>query len=331
MSFHDPVALLLLLPISLIFAIFLRKKDSRRIRFSDVSLLQGLPVTTRQRLASSLPVLRAMAVVFAVVALARPQLLVRESTVTSRGIDLVLDFDISTSMLAVDRNVKSGGQSRLQIAKDIARDFISMRPGDRIGMVAFAARPYPVAPLTLDHDWLNRALNRLEVGAVEDGTALGDGLLSAINRLRSSPAASRTVLLVTDGRNNAGAVSPSVAAQASKALGIRIHTIGIGSQGPAFIPVQDPMGGITYREVHADLDVATLADIARITGGSFFRASDAAALRSVFKEIDRLERRPIEEKVTNSMQELFAPFLVAALVLLLVETTLKSTWLRRIP
>ena len=197
--------------------------------------------------------------------------------------------------------------------------------------IAFAARPYPVAPLTLDHQWLNGVLDQLEIGGIEDGTALGDALLAAVNRLHASPAASRAIVVITDGRNNAGAVQPLVAAQAAHTLGIRVHTIGIGGEGAALFPVEDPLGGVTYRQVAADLDEATLRGIAQTTGGRFYRAADAAALQNVFTEIDLLERRPIEEKVSISYRELFSPVLLAALLLLVGDTLLRTTWLRRNP
>jgi Ca-activated chloride channel family protein len=331
MRFDDPLALLLLLLIAL-YALYRKRRNALpAIPFPSVTMLEGLPVTLRHRLSSLLPLLWGLAMLALVAALARPQLPVRTATVTTRGVDLALALDLSTSMLAVDRGEQPRGRSRLAIAKEITREFISRRTGDRIGLVAFSARPYPVAPLTLDHDWLTRALERLEVGDMEDGTALGDGLLAAVNRLRASPAASRAVVLLTDGRSNAGATDPAVAAQAARTLGIRVHTIGVGSRGAADCPVEDPLGGISFREVRAELDEATLGEIARATGGGFFHATDAATLRQVFREIDLLERRTIEEKVSHSNRELFPALVLAALALLLVEATLRHTWLRRIP
>jgi Ca-activated chloride channel family protein len=331
MSFHDPAALLLLLPLTFIFIIRLRRSNTEQIRFPGMDLVERLPITPRQRIVSALPIARGAAIILMVLALARPQLLVREVSVTSRGIDLVLALDISTSMLAMDRSAGNGSKPRLQMAKDVMREFIAKRDGDRIAVVAFAARPYPIAPLTLDHQWLNSSIEQLNTGAIEDGTAVGDALLTAVNRLHTSPAKSRSVLLVTDGRNNAGAVSPAVAAQAAKALGIKVHTIGIGANGVAVFPVEDPLGGITYREVKADLDVATLSDISRTTEGRFFLATDADSLGSVFREIDRLEKRPIEEKVSNSAREMLTPLLLTAIVIMLAETILRATWLRRVP
>lgn len=331
MTLHDPAALLLVIPALLLSCYVWRKKSPCHIFFPALSVFAEIPPTIRSRCASVLAGLRILAIVLVVVALARPQQLQREAMVTSRGIDLLLALDVSTSMLAVDRAVSVNDRSRFKIARDVTRDFISRRSGDRIGMIAFAARPYPVAPLTLDHHWLNGVLDQLEIGGIEDGTALGDGLLAAVNRLRASPAESRAIVLVTDGRNNAGSVQPLVAAQAAHALGIRVHTIGIGGEGAAAFPVEDPLGGVSYRQVAADLDEATLLGIARITGGRFYRAADGAALQKVFADIDLLERRPIEENVSISYLELFPPILLVALLLLAVDTVLRTTWLRRNP
>ena len=331
MTFHDPAALLLVIPALLLSGYAWRKKSNSHIIFPSVSLFTYIPPTTRSRCAAMLPAVRILVIILAVIALARPQLQLREATVVSRGIDLVLALDVSTSMLAVDRTASVNNRSRFKIARDVTRDFISRRSSDRIGMIAFAARPYPVAPLTLDHQWLSGVLDQLEIGGIEDGTALGDGLLAAVNRLNASPAASRAIVVITDGRNNAGTVQPLVAAQAAHTLGIRVHTIGIGGQGAALFPVEDPLGGVTYRQVAADLDEAALRGIAQTTGGRFYRAADAAALQNVFTEIDLLERRPIEEKVSISYRELFPPVLLAILFLLAVDALLRTTWLRRNP
>lgn len=327
MTFHDPLALVLLFPLLLIF-IIQRRKSANAILFPAVADLSALPKTLRQRSAQILPWMSATALTLAVIALARPQAVNTETTVISKGVDIVLAIDLSTSMLAVDRGERTTGASRLTIAKKVAGEFINRRTVDRIGVVAFAARPYPVAPLTLDHDWLATVLDRLEIGNIEDGTALGDGILAAVNRLRSSRAGSRAVALMTDGRSNVGEISPGAAASAARALGIRVHTIGIGAKTPALFPVTNPLGGIIWREVNADLDEAALREIADITGGRSFRANDASGLRSVFQEIDRLEKRPIEEKQRRNVHELFTPLLMAALLLAMFSLTLRATWLR---
>ncbi|MFZ4855167.1 MAG: vWA domain-containing protein [Desulfuromonadaceae bacterium] len=331
MTFLDPAALLLLIPALLLSGCAWRKKSNSQSMFPALSLFTDIPPTTRSRCAAMLPAVRILAIILAVIALARPQLQLRETTVTSRGIDLVLVLDVSTSMLAVDRTASANDRSRFQIAKDVTRDFISRRSGDRIGMIVFAARPYPAAPLTLDHQWLDGVLDQLEIGSIEDGTALGDGLLAAVNRLHASPAANRAIVIITDGRNNVGAVQPLVAAQAAHALGIRVHTVGIGGEGVAAFPVENPLGGVTYRQVTADLDEATLRGIAGTTGGRYYRAADGASLQGVFAEIALLERRPIEEKVSVSYRELYSPVLLTVLTLLVADTLLRTTWLRRNP
>jgi Ca-activated chloride channel homolog len=331
MRFHDP-GILLLLPLIVALALLIRRLERRpAFAFSCGAALEVLPETVRSRLAPLPTYLRLLVLALAIVALARPQAVERETKRQSRGIDLVVALDLSTSMLSEELQAKGKGENRLAMAKAVLRDFIRGRSGDRIGLVAFAARPYPAAPLTLDHGWLQTAIERLDVGAIEDGTALGDAILAALNRLRDKPANSRAVILITDGRSNAGTASPGLASSAAKALGIRVHAIGIGSRGPAVIPVPSPLGGATYRRVDADLDEAALREIAGATGGSYFRADDGKVLSGVFREIDRLEKSPVEEKVFFSYRELYPPFLLAALALLLAELVLRLTLLRRLP
>jgi len=332
MRFHDP-AILLLLPFLVTLALLIRYRERRRpaLPFSGSVGMETLPDTLRSRLARFLPYLRIPVLALAIIALARPQAVERETKVQSQGIDLVVALDLSTSMLAEDLRGKGKRENRLTMAKGVLRDFIRDRRGDRIGLVAFAARPYPAAPLTLDHDWLQRAIDRLDADAIEDGTALGDAILAALNRLRGKPANSRAVILITDGRSNAGTTSTGLATAAARALGIRVHAIGIGSRGPAVIPVASPLGGTTYRQVDADLDETTLQEIAGATGGSYFRADDRDVLVRVFREIDRLEKRPIEEKVFFTFRELYPPLLLTALAFLLAELVLRHTLLRRLP
>lgn len=331
MRFADPLMLSLLL---LLFpvAVILRRRERGRPAFS-LPLPDGgppLPETLKVRLARWLPYLRLPALALLVLALARPQAVEREVRVKSPGTDLVVALDLSGSMLAVEaRSAGRGGGDRLQTAKAVLKEFIRSRPGDRIGLIAFAGRPYPAAPLTQDHRWLNEVVDRLEVGAVEDGTSLGDAILSGVNRLRDRPAASRALILVTDGRSNAGAVSPEVAAAAAGALGVRVHAIGIGSSGKAVIPAPSPLGGTVYRRVDADLDQETLRKVAKGTGGRYFRADDAQVLARVFAEIDRLERTPAEESIFFSYAELYPGLAWSVLFLLAAELVAGQTWLRR--
>uniref|UniRef100_C6DZT8 von Willebrand factor type A n=1 Tax=Geobacter sp. (strain M21) TaxID=443144 RepID=C6DZT8_GEOSM len=329
MRFHDPQMLFLLALLVPLF-VWIRRGESRRPALPLSAAFAGnpLPDTLRSRLARLLPYLRLAVLALGIAALARPQAVERESRVRSRGMDLVLALDLSTSMLAEEQGREGRGESRLAAAKRVLAGFIGGRKDDRIGLVAFAGRPYPAAPLTSDHQWLQGVVDRLDTGAVEDGTALGDAILSGVNRLRRRPAESRALILITDGRNNAGA-EPQLAAQAAKALGIRVHAIGIGSRGSAVIPVPSPLGGTIYRRLDAELDAATLKGVAELTGGRYFEAGDATVLSRVFAEIDRLERTPIEEKVFFSYAELYRPLIAAALLLFLAEMLLRGGWLRR--
>lgn len=328
MSFQNPLALLLLLPLGIV--LMARKKPMRGIIFPAISDLVTISKTLKQRVSALLPLMRISSIFLALISLARPQISNTETIIRTKGVDIVISLDLSTSMLAVDRS-SSQHRSRLDIAKDVTRDFITKRTGDRIGLVAFAARPYPIGPLTVDHQWLTETLIRLSPSSTEDGTAIGDGLLAALNRLRSSPAESRTIILLTDGRSNTGATTPQDATAVAHGLGVKIHTVGIGSKGKAEFPVEDPFGGTIWREVNADLDEAALRDIASMTGGRYFRADNADNLRSIFAEIDKLEKRTITEKKHQSTQELFPPIILATFLLLMAEQTLRATWLRGIP
>ena len=332
MRFHDP-QFLWMLPLLLPWMLLIRRRERRApaLRFASGAQLASLPDTCRSRCAPYLPVLRVLALALAILALARPQTIERETRVHSEGVDLIVALDLSTSMLAEDLGAVGPRRNRLAMAKEVLSGFLQGRQGDRIGLLAFAARPYPAAPLTLDHDWVQAAVARLQTGAIEDGTAIGDALLAALNRLRDSPAKSRAVILVTDGRSNAGKTEPGLAAAAAKALGIRVHTIGIGSRGPAVIPIDDPLGGTSYRRVQADLDETSLNEIASTTGGGYFRADDQGMLVRVFQAIDRLEKRPLEETVFFSYGELFPAFLLGVLALICVDMALRATLLRRLP
>ena len=330
MTLHSPLALLLLLPLALLLA-SRRSRPECALPFPAAADLPGLPVTVRQRVARLLPLLRTLALVLAVIALARPQLVNTETTLVSQGIDMVLAIDLSTSMLAVDRDPATAQRSRLATAKEVAGAFIARRASDRIGLVAFAARAYPAAPLTLDHGWLGSVLESLDVGRIEDGTALGDGLVAALNRLRNSPLDNRVAIVITDGRANAGVVAPRDAAAAARALGIRVHTVGIGGKGAAVFPVADPLGGVAWRQVRAELDEATLREIAAATGGRYFPAASAADLSAVFREIDTLEKATIEQQTSRSTEELFPPLVLVVMLIVMAECALRTLWLRTLP
>jgi Ca-activated chloride channel family protein len=331
MKFQDPW-LLLLIPVALGALLAARKRGrSPGLRFPDGLLLKGLPPSPRASVARWIVMLRALSLILILMALARPQQILEESKIRTEGIDIVLTVDVSSSMLAEDFNLGAARMSRIEAAKRVIKDFIRGRKNDRIGMVSFAAESFMVCPLTLDYDWLLAHLDRVQVGMIEDNTALGSGLASALNRLRGTGAKGKAVILLTDGRNNAGKISPEEAAAAARALKIKVYTIGLGSTGPAPYPVMDPFGKRNYRFLALDLDEALLKRIAGETEARYFRAVDLQALQGIFKEIDRLEKVPIEERVYRVKQERFPVFLIPGLMVLMLEMILRRTILRRIP
>jgi Ca-activated chloride channel family protein len=301
------------------------------LKFSSGDLLGKPKASLKLRLSRNLVYLRPAAAVLLVLALARPQTPVADSKVQSEGIDIVLAIDCSTSMLAEDFRLGGERQNRLEVVKSVVKDFIMGRKNDRIGIVVFASRAYTVCPLTLDYGWLLDNLERVKTGLVEDGTAIGSGIATSLNRLRDSKAKSKVIILLTDGRNNTGDISPLTAAEAAKALKIKIYTIGAGSKGPVPYPVKDFFGNTVYQPVQIDIDEDTLIKIADMTGGRYFRATDTESLRKIYKEIDGLEKTAIEEKGYLEYNELFGMFAVAALLLLLAEIILSNTLLRKIP
>jgi len=215
--------------------------------------------------------------------------------------------------------------------KDVVENFIQGRKNDRIGIVAFAARAYTTSPLTLDYGWLLENLKRVRIGMIEDGTAIGSGLSVALKRLENTKAKSKIVILLTDGINNAGKISPSLAAEAAKALKVKVYTIGAGTKGMAPYPMKDFFGNTVYQPVKIDIDEDSLINIASKTEGKYFRATDTKSLKEIYAEIDRMEKSPIEEKGYMEYRELFPIFLSIAMVFLLLEVLLRNTILRRIP
>lgn len=266
--------------------------------------------------------LRALSLACLVVALARPQTGVTSETARAQGIDIVLVQDVSTSMLAEDI-----APNRLEAAKAVAADFVAGRPNDRIGLVAFAGRAFTQAPLTLDHSVVASVASDLEAGMLGDGTAVGMGLATAVKRLHGSEASSKVVVLLTDGRNNSGEIDPLTAAQMAQALGIRVYTIGAGSQqGPSLF------GNVLQRRMaEGDMDEESLRAIAETTGGRYYRATDRRSLAAVYEEIDALETTELLVENFTRYGERFQGFLIAGLVLLLIEVALRRTWLRTLP
>ena len=234
-------------------------------------------------------------------------------------------------MLSEDFSLDSGRANRLEVVKSVVRDFVTARGGDRIGLVLFSARPYTQCPLTLDHGWLLQNLDRAEIGMIEDGTAIGSALAIAAGRLEHSEAKSKLVILLTDGQNNAGRLSPLTAADAAHTLGIKVYTIGAGTRGMAPYPTRDLFGNTVYRPIRVDIDEETLLKIAQTTGGRYFRATDTASLQAVYETINQLERTPFRAPLYLDYDELYPWCIVVALALVGLETVLNHTLLRKLP
>ena len=270
-------------------------------------------------------VLQVLAIFFLVVALARPQSSNNWQTYTSEGIDIVLALDISGSMLARDFT-----PDRLEAAKEVATKFILERPQDKIGLVIFAGESFTQCPLTTDQAVLVNLMREVQSGMIEDGTAIGLGLANAVNRLKDSPAKSKVVILLTDGVNNRGAIAPLTAAELAKAYGIRVYTIGVGTYGEAPYPVQTPFG-VELRNVPVEIDEEVLQQIAHLTDGKYFRATDNNTLKQIYQEIDQLEKSKIEVKHFSKKEEQYFIFGLVGLFLLITQALLRYTLLRKIP
>jgi Ca-activated chloride channel homolog len=332
MRLHDPWALALILIVPLLVWLHRRTRREAAVRFPSLGLIRGIPYAGARRWRWVLHALRAMALGLLILALARPQRGKAESQFRGEGIDIMLAVDVSGSMLSEDFTLPSGERAnRLEVVKSVVKDFIAERPGDRVGLVLFGARPYTQCPLTLDHGWLLQNLGRAKIGMIEDGTAIGSALATAAARLERSDAKSKVVILLTDGQNNAGKVSPTTAADAVKALGIKVYTIGAGTRGLAPYPARDLFGNKVYQPVKVDIDEDTLKQIAQKTGGTYFRATDTASLEKIYAEIDRMERTTFSAPRYMDYQELYPWLAVPALLLLGIEVGLSHTRLRKLP
>ena len=268
-----------------------------------------------------------LALLIALVALARPQQGIRQTETETRGVDIVLAIDLSPSMRAEDFRP----HNRLSVAKQTARDFVKQRDHDRVGLVAFAGTSFTVCPLTLDHDVLLELLDGLDFGLVEDGTAIGMGLATAVARLRESRTPSKVVILLTDGQNNRGAIDPLTGAELARAMGVRVHTVLVGRGGVVPVPVDDPLMGRRIQMVRMDVDETTLRQISERTGGRFYRATDPRGLEGIYAEIDRLERAPIRSIDYRDYQDLGPWLLGLAAVALALHALSASTWAMRLP
>jgi Ca-activated chloride channel homolog len=324
--FEDPLVLGLLVALPVLFWVRARRRRRPAIRYSAVSDIQAAGVSQARVMAILPPTLRGLALAAFIVALARPQTGITTENVLTEGIDIVMVLDVSSSMLAEDLE-----PNRLEAAKAVGIDFVAGRRNDRIGLVAFAGQAFTQAPLTFDYAVVQSLFDELDVGMIEDGTAVGMGLATAVKRLQASPAESKVVVLLTDGRSNRGEIGPVTAAQMAQALGIRVYTIGAGSQGTARVPVPDPLGGTRYANMRVDIDEATLQEMAELTGGRYFRATDNESLASIYTEIDELERTEIEVENFTQFGEEFPLPLGLGFLLLVAEFGLAQTVLRRLP
>lgn len=329
--FKDPWVLLFLLaiPIAIVLA-GLRKTESAFI-FSSDELLKEVKPTMRQRLRRLPVILRSLALCLAIVALARPQSMLEGTKTISEGVDIVLTLDTSTSMLAEDFRIGQRRVNRFEIVRQVVKEFIQKRKDDRIGMVAFAARAYTVCPLATDYAWINENLDRVNIGMIEDATAVGSAIASSSNRLRTSKTKSKIIILLTDGVNNAGTISPLTAAEAARALGIKIYTIGIGSRGLVPYPFKDPYGRTVYQNIPIDMDEEILKKVADITGGKYYHATDTDTLRKIYDDINKLEKSAIEHFGYREYSELFFYFLLPALIILMLEILLSNTVFMKVP
>jgi len=322
--------LLLLVPV----AAWLKGKLGGRpgILFSTTKTIARIGARRRSRAGDFLTGLLYLALVCLILAMARPQLGKTITRTLASGIDIMLAIDVSKSMLAEDFTIGTQRANRLEAAKRVTEEFIRQRPNDRIGIVGFAGRPYLVSPLTLDHDWLLQNLERIQIGLVEDGTAIGSALASASSRLKDKEAKSKLVVLLTDGENNAGRVTPMTAAEAAKALGIKVYTVGSGTRGIAPYPVIDQSGRVRgYQQIQGEFDEETLRNIAAMTGGAYFRATDTKSLEKIFRDIDQLEKSEVEIQKVAQYRDLFPWFVLVGTVLLAAETLLGQTIWRRLP
>lgn len=332
MTFAYPYLLLLLLLLPLLAWLKGKRGQPPAFVYSSVQLVRGILNITQARSGGFLAALRWFILALFIIALAQPRLTKSETKITASGVDIAVALDMSGSMASEDFEIGRERLNRLAMAKQVLKKFIEKRPSDRIGLVVFATQAYIAAPLTLDHEFLLRNLERLELGTIDGGqTAIGSGLSTSINRLRELKSKSKIVILMTDGQNNAGKLAPLTVAEAAQTLKIKVYTIGVGMQGQAPMPVRDVFGNKRYQMVPVDIDEDTLQKIATMTGGKYYRADNADKFKAIYGEIDKLEKTEAEVKKYAHHDELFAWLISPGLALLLLEVFLRQTIFRRLP
>jgi Ca-activated chloride channel family protein len=325
----DWLWLLTLLPLVLLWRG--RRGPVAAIEYSDVGLARDVARRGRSRIGFLIWMLPILAGAMMIIGLARPQRAHGRTEVTANGIDIVLGLDVSGSMQALDFQIDNRRVNRIEVVKSVVSKFIDERPDDRIGVIAFAGAPYLVSPITLDHDWLQQNLERVTVGGTDDGTAIGSAIAAGVNRLRLTSAKSKVIILLTDGVNNTGKISPIAAAEAARAMGVKIYTIGVGVRGDAPIPVRDAAGNARLIMAKVDVDERTLQAVADETGGKFYRATDTDSLEKIYEQINRFERTAQTVQKFEHTEELYRWALVPALGILGLSLLLQQTRLRRLP
>ncbi len=313
---------LLVIPLLVAYYVYRQGKANAPVKLSTATFLDGGRKTFRHYLRHMLFALRLAAVALVIIVIARPQNVDKWQSSTTEGIDIILAIDVSGSMLARDFN-----PDRLEASKNVATEFISDRPYDRIGLTVFSGESFTQCPLTTDHAVLINLLREIKSGIIEDGTAIGVGLATAINRIKDSDAISKVIILLTDGVNNMGSIDPVTASEIAKTFGIRVYTVGVGSMGYADYPVQTPFG-MRYQKMQVEIDEALLKRIAEMTGGQYFRAVDNTSLQKVYAEIDKLEKSKIETREHSKREETFMPWAMAAALLLMLELLLRYLFMK---
>ena len=325
-TFAHPWLLLGLLAVPLMVAYYIWRyhKQEAALQHSDIDVFTGIGKTLRVRLRWLPYALRTLAVAALVVALARPQSSLNRQQMTVEGIDIVMAMDISGSMLAEDFH-----PNRLEAAKQVAAEFIDGRKNDRMGLVVFAGEAYTQVPLTVDHRVLLSQLEKVKSGIVRDGTALGDGLATAVNRIKDSEAKSKVIILLTDGVNNQGSIDPQNAAEIAALYGIRLYTIGVGSRGKAPFPFRDQFGRVHYQNIDVEIDETLMQQMAEATDdGRYFRATDKKALKEIFSQIDEMEKSKIDVTQYSQTRDEYAPWLWLALLALAAEMLIRWIWFK---
>jgi Ca-activated chloride channel homolog len=327
-TFADPgfFFLLLLLPLVIFWYVRYNKKQQASLKVSSLEALEKLPVSWKVKLRPLLFILRCLVYVLLIVALARPQSSNVREEINSNGIDIMLAIDVSGSMLAEDFQ-----PNRIEAAKNVAMNFIDHRPDDRIGLVIFAGQSFTECPLTIDHAFLKEQVEKVRSGLMEDGTAIGDGLATCVERLAKSKGKSKVVILLTDGVNNMGLIDPLTALEIAKTYHVRVFTIGVGTHGTAPYPMPLPGGGTQLQSMPVQIDEALLQKIASETGGEYFRATDNQSLQHIYNSIDKMVKTKVEVSTYTRYADLFFPLALIAIVLLFIEITLRYTVFKSLP